>query len=59
MNHLSIGVGIEGGLRVIFDAGRFLGRDDDDEDIQEPEDDVDLTSFAVSCLSSYVFMTTA
>jgi len=43
MNHLSIGVGIEGGLRVIFDAGDSLGRDDDDEDIQEPEDDVDLT----------------
>jgi len=43
MNHLSVGVGIEGGLRVIFDASDSLGRDDDDEDIQEPEDDVDLT----------------
>ncbi|TFY75376.1 hypothetical protein EWM64_g8638 [Hericium alpestre] len=43
MNHLSLGVGSEGGLRVVFDASDSMGKDGEDEDdIQEPEDDVDL-----------------
>ncbi|TFY72916.1 hypothetical protein EVG20_g107 [Dentipellis fragilis] len=44
LNHLSLGVGSEGALRVIFDASDSMGKDgEDDEDMIEPEDDVDLS----------------
>src|SRR5712671_985890 len=44
MNHLSLGVGSEGALRVIFDASDSMGKVGEDEDLLEPEDDVDLTA---------------
>ena len=45
MNHLSLGVGSEGALRVIFDASDSMRKDgEDEEDLLEPEDDVDLTA---------------
>ncbi|KAJ7257937.1 condensin complex subunit 2/barren [Mycena haematopus] len=43
MNHLSLGTGSEAGLRVIFDASDCVGKVDEDEDMNEPEDAVDLT----------------
>lgn len=43
MNHLSLGVGMDGGLRVVFDAGDSLGKVEEEEVILEPEDDVDLS----------------
>ncbi|KAF8920746.1 condensin complex subunit 2/barren [Mucidula mucida] len=43
MNHLSLGVGKDGGLRVVFDAGDSLSKGDDDDDFDEPEDYVDLS----------------
>ena len=45
MNHLSLGMGSEA-MRVIFDASDSLGGkadDEEDEDLLEPEDDVDLS----------------
>jgi condensin complex subunit 2 len=45
MNHLGLGVGSEGALRVIFDASDSMGKvGEDEEDLLEPEDDVDLTA---------------
>lgn len=47
MNHLSLGVGSEGSLRVIFDASDSMGRgkeDEDEPDEVEPYDPIDLTS---------------
>ncbi|KAH9000295.1 barren [Lactarius akahatsu] len=44
MNHLSLGVGSEGAVRVIFDASDSMGKVGEDEDLLEPEDDVDLTA---------------
>ena len=44
MNHLGLGVGSEGALRVIFDASDSMGKVGEDEDLLEPEDDVDLTA---------------
>ncbi|TFK51731.1 barren [Heliocybe sulcata] len=44
MNHLSLGVGSEGNMRVIFDASDSMGKTgDEEEDVQEPEDEVDLS----------------
>ncbi|KAH7911044.1 condensin complex subunit 2/barren [Hygrophoropsis aurantiaca] len=44
MNHLSLGVGTDGGMRVVFDASDSMGRvADDDEDEEEPQEDVDLS----------------
>jgi condensin complex subunit 2 len=43
MNHLSLGVGSEGSMRVIFDASDSMGREEDDEDLIEPVDEIDLT----------------
>ncbi|KAJ7743101.1 condensin complex subunit 2/barren [Mycena metata] len=42
MNHLSLGTGSEAGLRVIFDASDSVGNVED-EDMEEPEDAIDLT----------------
>jgi len=45
MNHLGLGVSSEGALRVIFDASDSMGKvGEDEEDLLEPEDDVDLTA---------------
>ncbi|KAK0238809.1 condensin complex subunit 2/barren [Armillaria nabsnona] len=43
MNHLSLGVGNDGGLRVVFDAGDSISKGEDDEDVDEPEDFIDLS----------------
>jgi condensin complex subunit 2 len=46
MNHLSLGVGSDGALRVIFDASDPMikdGEEDEDEPLLEPEDQVDLS----------------
>ncbi|KAJ7623469.1 condensin complex subunit 2/barren [Roridomyces roridus] len=43
MNHLSLGTGNEAGLRVIFDASDSIGKVEEDEDMDEPEDPIDLT----------------
>ena len=42
MNHLSLGIGSEGCMRVIFDASDSMGKVEEEEVIEEPEDDVDL-----------------
>ncbi|KAH8116394.1 barren [Phellopilus nigrolimitatus] len=46
MNHLSLGVGSEGSMRVIFDASDSMGKgkgDDEDPADVEPPDDIDLS----------------
>ncbi|KAG6910237.1 hypothetical protein DXG01_012372 [Tephrocybe rancida] len=43
MNHLSLGVGSDGGMRVVFDAGDSMGKVEDEEVVEEPEDEVDLS----------------
>lgn len=52
MNHLSLGIGSEGCMRVIFDASDSMGKVEDEDVIEEPEDDVDL-SFLRSKLFHY------
>ncbi|KAH7872991.1 condensin complex subunit 2/barren [Lentinula edodes] len=42
MNHLSLGVGQDGSLRVVFDASDSISKEDED-DLHEPEDLIDLT----------------
>jgi condensin complex subunit 2 len=45
MNHLGLGVGSECALRVIFDGSDSVRKaGEDEEDLLEPEDDVDLTA---------------
>ncbi|KAI0044766.1 barren [Auriscalpium vulgare] len=45
MNHLSLGTGPDGALNIIFDASDLPGDDGgDDEDMLEPEDEVDLAT---------------
>lgn len=43
MNHLSLGVGTDGGMRVVFDASDSMGKVAEEEEIREPQDEVDLT----------------
>lgn len=44
MNHLSLGVGSDGGLRVVFDASDSMGRAGEEEEVrEEPVDEVDLS----------------
>ncbi|KAJ3485576.1 hypothetical protein NLJ89_g11890 [Agrocybe chaxingu] len=43
MNHLSLGVGSEGCMRVVFDASDPMGKVEEEEVVEEPEDDVDLS----------------
>ena len=45
MNHLSLGVGSDGGLRVVFDASDSMGKVDEEEEAvaEEPIDEVDLS----------------
>ncbi|KAI5116872.1 hypothetical protein M0805_005838 [Coniferiporia weirii] len=47
MNHLSLGVGSEGSMRVIFDASDSMGKskeDDEEEAEVEPYDEIDLAN---------------
>ncbi|KAF9462939.1 condensin complex subunit 2/barren [Collybia nuda] len=43
MNHLSLGMGSDGGLRVVFDASDSMGRVEEDKAAYEPEDEIDLS----------------
>ncbi|TCD65915.1 hypothetical protein EIP91_002030 [Steccherinum ochraceum] len=45
MNHLSLGVGTDGSLRVVFDAGDSMGKpeEEDENPLEEPPDEVDLS----------------
>ncbi|KDR67994.1 hypothetical protein GALMADRAFT_231631 [Galerina marginata CBS 339.88] len=43
MNHLSLGIGSEGCMRVIFDASDPMGKIEEEEVVEEAEDDVDLS----------------
>ncbi|KAI0955082.1 hypothetical protein AcW1_006770 [Taiwanofungus camphoratus] len=44
MNHLSLGTGSEGSLRVVFDASDSMGKGGEDEEpLEEPEEEVDLS----------------
>lgn len=45
MNHLALGVGSDGGMRVVFDAGDSIGKasEDDEPDEVEPLENVDLS----------------
>ena len=43
MNHLSLGVSPDGGLRVVFDASDSISKGEDDEVLEEPADEVDLS----------------
>lgn len=52
MNHLGLGVGSEGALRVIFDASDAMRKvGEDEEDLLEPEDDVDLAALRSELVS--------
>lgn len=57
MNHLSLGVGSEGSLRVIFDASDSMGKgkdDEDEDDLVEPIDEIDLTHLRSKNLSKII-----
>ncbi|KAH9479636.1 Condensin complex subunit 2 [Psilocybe cubensis] len=43
LNHLSLGIGSEGCMRVIFDASDPMGKVEEEDIIEEPEDEIDLT----------------
>jgi len=43
MNHLSLGIGSEGCMRVIFDASDPMGKIDEEEVVEEPEDLINLS----------------
>ncbi|KAG6890973.1 hypothetical protein C0992_011732 [Termitomyces sp. T32_za158] len=43
MNHLSLGLGSDGGMRVVFDAGDSMGKVEDEEVLEEPDDEIDLS----------------
>lgn len=43
MNHLSLGVGTDGSLRVVFDASDSMSKDDNEEPLEEPLDEVNLS----------------
>jgi len=43
MNHLSLGIGSEDCMRVIFDGSDPMGTVDEEETVQEPEELIDLT----------------
>lgn len=67
MSHLSLGLGPDGGMRVVFDASDSVAKDaeEDEEALLEPEETIDLsylrcTSKAFPCrtaLSNAVFST--
>ena len=43
MNHLSLGLGSEGCMRVIFDASDPMGKVEEEEVVEEPEDLMNLS----------------
>jgi condensin complex subunit 2 len=43
MNHLSLGTGTDGGMRVVFDASDSTGKIEEEEVFEEPEDEIDLS----------------
>ncbi|KAG6813822.1 hypothetical protein H0H92_006766 [Tricholoma furcatifolium] len=43
MNHLSLGMGSDGGMRVVFDASDSMGKVEDEDVVDEPEDEIDLS----------------
>lgn len=43
MNHLSLGLGGDGGMRVIFDASDSVFKVEEGDNMDEPEDEVDLS----------------
>ena len=49
MNHLSLGVGQDGSLRVVFDASDSASKEEE-ENIEEPEDLINLTQLRGSSL---------
>ena len=49
MNHLGLGVVSDGSLRVVFDASDSVGRDGDEELLEEPLDEVNLTEIRSMC----------
>jgi condensin complex subunit 2 len=49
MNHLSLGVVSDGSLRVVFDASDSVGRDGDEEPLEEPLDEVNLAEIRSMC----------
>ncbi|GBE86468.1 Condensin complex subunit 2 [Sparassis crispa] len=53
MNHLSLGVGSDGSLRVVFDASDSMGKGGDEEEpLEEPQDEVDLSELKKQFLPS-------
>ncbi|TDL23688.1 barren [Rickenella mellea] len=57
MNHLSLGVGSEGSMRVIFDASDSMGKvRDEEEDVVEPEDPIDLSYLRIEFIQDPSFM---
>jgi condensin complex subunit 2 len=44
MNHLALGVGTDGSMRVVFDASDSMGRviDEDEDELREPAEEIDL-----------------
>jgi condensin complex subunit 2 len=50
MNHLSLGLGSDGGMRVIFDAGDSVFNKEEEEIPEEPVDLIDLSALkGMSC----------
>ncbi|KAF8075066.1 condensin complex subunit 2/barren [Lyophyllum atratum] len=43
MNHLSLGIGSDGGMRVVFDASDSMGKVEEEEVVEEPEDEIDIS----------------
>ncbi|KAF8199101.1 condensin complex subunit 2/barren [Pholiota molesta] len=43
MNHLALGIGSEGCMRVIFDASDPMGKVEEEDVIEEPEDEIDIS----------------
>lgn len=43
MNHLALGIGSEGCMRVIFDASDPMGKVEDEDVIEEPEDEINIS----------------
>lgn len=55
MNHLSLGVGTDGTLRVVFDASDSMGRGEEEESLEDPPDAIDLSYLRGWCFPSRRF----
>ncbi|EKM50431.1 uncharacterized protein PHACADRAFT_200373 [Phanerochaete carnosa HHB-10118-sp] len=54
MNHLALGVGSDGSLRVVFDASDSVGKDDEEElEMEEPPSEVDLSNLRQQFLPNW------